>query len=355
MKLAKRISRIGNNDAKSNNRDSEKEYTILKNNHKKLTIPVGEIEYFIRDVIVPPLQLKKQNIEEKRKNSHFVNNLSMKTIFLSHSSRDREFVNRLARDLQTGGFNVWYDQWRLNVGDSLLEKIQEGIEKASWLVVVLSPHSVKSRWVKEELNLGLARQLAENSVFVLPVLYMDCQIPPFLREKVYADFRNNYNDGLKRLLETLRRRYTEQVQKRQFFPDTYAHDPLDFSPGSLLDSHRNEAKGRFRPELLDKLPGLWRGSTGRMQLEIEKNRIIGRYDWQGYGFSGSLRGEMVSEAIIFDWYWEISEEKGGGLFYTLVPDLLIGGWWMDYDYIDPGELLKNYEIPPNRWNFRKFR
>ena len=293
-------------------------------------------------------------MEKRRKNSYFRENLSIKTLFLSYSSKDREFASRLACDLQAKGFDVWYDQWQLNVGDSLLEKIQEGIERASWLVIVLSPHSVKSKWVKEELNFGFVRQLAENSIFILPVLYKDCQIPPFLREKVYADFRSDYQDGLNCLLKTLKRRYLDQLQfqKNRAISYYYVPDPLLYSSGAILDFYVRDARNTFRPELLNRLPGLWRGSTGCMWLEIEGNCFTGRYDWLGFESSGRLRGEIVLNAIVFNWYWEISEERGGGFFYVL-PDLLFGGWWMEYDYIDPRELLSNCKMPPHRWMFKK--
>ena len=83
---------------------------------------------------------------------------------------DREFVNRLARLLASLGFEVWYDQWKLDVGDSLIEKIQAGIKWTDWLIVVLSPVSVTSKWVKEELNAALSGQLRGRAIGILPVL-----------------------------------------------------------------------------------------------------------------------------------------------------------------------------------------
>ncbi len=139
----------------------------------------------------------------------------METIFLSHSSKDRDFVNQLALDLSALGFSVWYDQWELDVGDSLLTKIQEGIGEASFIAVVLSPSSVGSKWVQEELNAGLVRQFQQHKsmerrqVLVLPILYKDCEVPEFLRDKVYADFRNDYEHGLRSLLGSLTLRIRE--------------------------------------------------------------------------------------------------------------------------------------------------
>ena len=127
----------------------------------------------------------------------------MQKVFLSHSSADKVFTKRLAADLKKCGIKVWYADWELNIGDSLFKKIEAGIKESSWLIIVLSPDSVKSNWVKLELNAGLAIELAQQSVFILPVLCRDCEMPLFLQHKLYADFRRDYNNGLQSLLNRI--------------------------------------------------------------------------------------------------------------------------------------------------------
>lgn len=122
-------------------------------------------------------------------------------LFISYSSKNAEFVARLAHDLRARGIQVWWDKWMMKVGDSLHRKIQEGIKNSAWLAVVLSPHSVNSPWVEKELNSALMKELEQKEVFVLPILYQDCDVPLLLRDKLYADFRSSYSEGLKALLE----------------------------------------------------------------------------------------------------------------------------------------------------------
>ena len=124
-------------------------------------------------------------------------------VFLSYSSIDRVYAEKLASDLKSWGLEVWWDRWEIKVGDSLATKIQEGLSAASWLAVVLTPASVRSPWVQRELNSALIQELEERAVVVLPLLFRDCKLPPFLRDKLYADFRTSYGDGLQRLLERL--------------------------------------------------------------------------------------------------------------------------------------------------------
>ena len=124
-------------------------------------------------------------------------------IFLSHSSKDKDFVRRLANDLQSSNVPVWFDEWELQVGDSLNHKIQEGINESGWLAIVISNNSINSKWVEKELNAALTTELEKRQVFVLPIVIEDCEIPLFLRDKLFADFRTDYSSGLKTLLRRL--------------------------------------------------------------------------------------------------------------------------------------------------------
>ncbi len=93
--------------------------------------------------------------------------------------------------------NIWLDRWELNLGDSLIEKVQDAVDGASALLVILSKASTESEWCKKELSSGLLRELEEKRVVVMPVLLEDCDIPLFARGKLYADFRSNFDDGLR--------------------------------------------------------------------------------------------------------------------------------------------------------------
>jgi hypothetical protein len=134
-------------------------------------------------------------------------------VFLSYSSQDRQFAERLAGDLVGHGLRVWWDQWEMQVGDSLIAKIQEGIQASSWLTVVLSPTSVASNWVKRELASALADEISTDRVRVLPLLVADCEVPPFLRDRLYADFRVTYETGLALLLRRLTPPLRPEIQR----------------------------------------------------------------------------------------------------------------------------------------------
>ena len=134
-------------------------------------------------------------------------------IFISYSHQDKDFVDKLAANLVKHKARVWIDSWELNVGDSIIEKVQEAIQESSALIVVISKASMESEWCKKELSSGFLRELEEKRVVVLPLLLEDCVMPVFLREKMFADFRHDFDDGFKKTLEAISR-ITSDTQGR---------------------------------------------------------------------------------------------------------------------------------------------
>jgi hypothetical protein len=113
-------------------------------------------------------------------------------VFLSHTTTDKDVVEAIGSFLTVRGLTVWIDSWRMTAGDSLVQKIGEGIEASDRLVVCLTPDSVESNWVKKEVATGLVMELAEDKglgeKFVVPALLIPCKVPIMLREKLYANF-----------------------------------------------------------------------------------------------------------------------------------------------------------------------
>jgi len=129
----------------------------------------------------------------------------MPKVFISHSSKDDRFVQRLAGDLRGAGVEVWVDD-RITVGDEFVGEINQGLFDSDYVAVVLSTNSIKSRWVEKEYSASLSREVRESEKIVLPLLtgnIADCDIPPLLSNKNYADFRRDYEAGLGALLQAL--------------------------------------------------------------------------------------------------------------------------------------------------------
>lgn len=123
----------------------------------------------------------------------------MAKIFISYSSNDKEFARKLVSDLFDLEHEPWLDEWEIKVGECIPSKIEHGVSEADYVVVILSPSSVKSGWVEREWKTKYWEEIEKNKTLVLPILIEDCRIPPLLKTKKYADFRENYAIGLKEL------------------------------------------------------------------------------------------------------------------------------------------------------------
>jgi small GTP-binding protein len=71
-------------------------------------------------------------------------------VFLSHSSKDKAVVRSIAERLHTDGLRVWLDDWELHPGDSILAKIEEGLEHSRVLVLCMSTNAFGSDWAQLE-------------------------------------------------------------------------------------------------------------------------------------------------------------------------------------------------------------
>jgi hypothetical protein len=71
-------------------------------------------------------------------------------VFLSHSAKDKAVVRDVAERLRKDGVKVWFDEWVLKPGDSILAKIEERLERSRVLVLCMSANAFGSHWAQLE-------------------------------------------------------------------------------------------------------------------------------------------------------------------------------------------------------------
>jgi hypothetical protein len=90
-------------------------------------------------------------------------------LFISHAWEDKaDFVEPLVVALKEVGFDVWYDMFEMNIGDSLRQKIDQGLKECDFGVVVLSKHFFSKKWPQAELD-GLLALEEANRKMILPI------------------------------------------------------------------------------------------------------------------------------------------------------------------------------------------
>ncbi|MBE6496168.1 MAG: toll/interleukin-1 receptor domain-containing protein [Methanobrevibacter thaueri] len=126
--------------------------------------------------------------------------------FISHDSRDKErFVKEFAEKLMNKGIDVWYDEWELKLGDSLM-KIFEDMPDCDIFITIISKYSINSKWVKEECDSAFIKKIENNMKFI-PVILMDenFEIPHYLDHLVQSRIHNidNYESEFDKIVSDI--------------------------------------------------------------------------------------------------------------------------------------------------------
>ena len=108
-------------------------------------------------------------------------------VFLSHNSKDEQWVIRLKDALEAREIDVWLDSDDIRPGDIFAKALEQGIHESKAVALIISPESMGSGWVEAEYYRALS--LATNKELqLIPVLYKKAQIPGFLKDRSWVDF-----------------------------------------------------------------------------------------------------------------------------------------------------------------------
>jgi hypothetical protein len=115
--------------------------------------------------------------------------------FLSYGWEDREVAKAIAEALQANGVDTWWAEWEIRAGDSLRQRIDEGLKNCTVFLVLLTPDSIKKPWVNQEIDAGLIRKIEEEARFIpvrknLPTN----ELPPLLRGMLSPELQDFEKD-----------------------------------------------------------------------------------------------------------------------------------------------------------------
>lgn len=108
-------------------------------------------------------------VRSVRPASNGVDSLEYYDVFVAHATDDKEEVARpLANALIGAGLRVWYDEFELRIGDNLRQKIDAGLSRSRFGIVVLSPAFFAKNWTQYELD-GLVTREMTGEQIILPL------------------------------------------------------------------------------------------------------------------------------------------------------------------------------------------
>ena len=98
------------------------------------------------------------------------------TVFVSHSSQDRKWVEKeIVAILSGNGIKPWYSKTSISTASQWEREILRGLESCDWFLLVVSPRAARSEWVKDELNWAVYNRPTR----IVPVIMQDCNLWDF--------------------------------------------------------------------------------------------------------------------------------------------------------------------------------
>jgi TIR domain len=122
-------------------------------------------------------------------------------IFLSYSSQNLAFAKRLARSLAERNIKSFLARHSIRGAQEWHDEIGAALRRCDWFLVILSPQSLRSRWVKRELIYALQARHYDGRI--VPVRYKTCDFEELswaLPSLQSVDFRKSFDEGWRQLL-----------------------------------------------------------------------------------------------------------------------------------------------------------
>jgi molecular chaperone DnaK len=127
-----------------------------------------------------------------------------KNIFFSYASADFQDASKMVQDILKAGGNVWFDKFDISPGSNWDDEIENALNDSDFLLLLLTPDSVVSNNVKNEINFAV-----DNQIKIIPLLYKQCRKPLRLSRFQHIDFVSSYEAGLNQLVRILKLKATD--------------------------------------------------------------------------------------------------------------------------------------------------
>jgi TIR domain len=128
------------------------------------------------------------------------------SVFISYAHADKPLAFALRDGLSGSGCRVWVDEGELRIGDSLVQRISEALDRVDFVAVLVSEASVGSDWCRKEVSLAMTGEINQQGITVLPLRIDGTPMPESLKDKLYLDVeRDDVALAISDLMESIRR------------------------------------------------------------------------------------------------------------------------------------------------------
>jgi len=139
--------------------------------------------------------------------------------FISHNSRDKEVAREVALFLTTEGVNVWFDEWNIAAGDSIVREVNFALERCTHFILIWSANAAGSPWVGQEAEATVKRGIESGVPRIIPVVLDTTPLPPLVSAIRYIRFGGGTEQDRRNIVRAVVERdpssnYTRAVVKK---------------------------------------------------------------------------------------------------------------------------------------------
>ena len=107
-------------------------------------------------------------------------------VFISHNSKDKEIAREIGLFLSAEGISVWFDEWEIDYGESIPEKVDDGLRLCTHFLLIWSKNAADSKWVGSELSAMINSILSDHKgIRIIPICLDDTPLPRLVAHLKY--------------------------------------------------------------------------------------------------------------------------------------------------------------------------
>jgi|ERR1044071_1025734 hypothetical protein len=205
------------------------------------------------------------------------------TVFISHSHQDKEFARQLEASLFARNINTFLDERMIQVGDSIPQKVYDGIASSTHLIYVVSRASIKSLWVQEELSIAKMKEKKSRGFKILPVIIDKLKLPTAVLHLKYADF-TQWRD-----FDAYRKAFLDILRAMQIEPLLLGREELTWY---LKNSQKIRSAHRLIGNCAEQLYGAMSAAQA-VSYENDPHYFITKYVFEEYNVMELLESVLL--------------------------------------------------------------
>jgi hypothetical protein len=190
-------------------------------------------------------------------------------VFVSYSRKDEQVVHSFAADLRGANIEVWLDTWSILPGERISHALEAGLTESDFLLLMLSNNALASRWVDTEWRAKHQGEIEESEIRVIVIRLEPCEIPLFLRDKLYIDLWSSNSKDLA----------IELANKLTLLKEKSSSDNFNDMMGSIVESIKNGTAATKFNVPLNKINERIRGvcvaiSSDGLDIEVSRALVV---------------------------------------------------------------------------------